>query len=283
MTSIDAPTGQQTARPSLFSPDEVERYARHLVLAEIGGPGQQKLKKASVLVVGAGGLGAPALLYLAAAGVGRLVIVDDDVVSLSNLQRQVIHTTAAIDRPKTESAEAFVAALNPHVKVEGITQRMTPENAMELIAGVDVVIDGSDNFSTRYLVADACALARKPLVTAALGRFDATVTTLRPHERRADGTPNPTYRCLFPEPPPAGTVPTCAEAGILGALAGVAGSLVALEAIRAIVGFGEGLVGRLLMIDTRSMRFETLDYEWDPDNPLTGTAPTITDLSHHRR
>lgn len=283
MTSIDAPTGQQTARPSLFSPDEVERYARHLVLAEIGGPGQQKLKKASVLVVGAGGLGAPALLYLAAAGVGRLVIVDDDVVSLSNLQRQVIHTTAAIDRPKTESAEAFVAALNPHVKVEGITQRMTPENAMELISGVDVVIDGSDNFSTRYLVADACALARKPLVTAALGRFDATVTTLRPHERRADGTPNPTYRCLFPEPPPAGTVPTCAEAGILGALAGVAGSLVALEAIRAIVGFGEGLVGRLLMIDTRSMRFETLDYEWDPDNPLTGTAPTITDLSHHRR
>ncbi|PZQ80793.1 MAG: adenylyltransferase [Ancylobacter novellus] len=261
----------------------MERYARHLVLAEIGGPGQQKLKKASVLVVGAGGLGAPALLYLAAAGVGRLVIVDDDVVSLSNLQRQVIHTTAAIDRPKTESAEAFVAALNPHVKVEGITQRMTPENAMELIAGVDVVIDGSDNFSTRYLVADACALARKPLVTAALGRFDATVTTLRPHERRADGTPNPTYRCLFPEPPPAGTVPTCAEAGILGALAGVAGSLVALEAIRAIVGFGEGLVGRLLMIDTRSMRFETLDYEWDPDNPLTGTAPTITDLSHHRR
>lgn len=283
MTSIDAPTGQQTARPSLFSPDEVERYARHLVLAEIGGPGQQKLKKASVLVVGAGGLGAPALLYLAAAGVGRLVIVDDDVVSLSNLQRQVIHTTAAIDRPKTESAEAFVAALNPHVKVEGITRRMTPENAIELIAGVDVVIDGSDNFSTRYLVADACALARKPLVTAALGRFDATVTTLRPHERREDGTPNPTYRCLFPEPPPAGTVPTCAEAGILGALAGVAGSLVALEAIRAIVGFGEGLVGRLLMIDTRSMRFETLDYEWDPDNPLTGTAPTISDLSHHRR
>jgi adenylyltransferase/sulfurtransferase len=285
MTSTDAPTGQQAApaRPSLFSSDEVERYARHLVLAEIGGPGQQKLKKASVLVVGAGGLGAPALLYLAAAGVGRLVIVDDDVVSLSNLQRQVIHTTAAIDRPKTESAEAFVAALNPHVKVEGINQRITAENAMALISGVDVVIDGSDNFSTRYLVADACTLAGRPLVTAALGRFDATVTTLRPYETRADGTPNPTYRCLFPEPPPAGTVPSCAEAGILGALAGVAGSLVALEAIRAIVGFGEGLVGRLLMIDTRSMRFETLAYEWDPDNPLTGTAPTMTDLSHHRR
>lgn len=285
MTSTDAPTGQQTvpARPSLFSSDEVERYARHLVLAEIGGPGQQKLKKASVLVVGAGGLGAPALLYLAAAGVGRLVVVDDDIVSLSNLQRQVIHTTERIGQPKTESAGALVAALNPHVVFEGVNARITADNAMELVSSVDVVIDGSDNFSTRYLVSDACALAGRPLVTAALGRFDATVTTLRPHETTADGTPNPTYRCLFPEPPPAGTVPTCAEAGILGALAGVAGSLVALEAIRAIVGFGEGLVGRLLMIDTRSMRFETLSYGWDPDNPLTGENRSITDLSAHRR
>nr|WP_250152524.1 molybdopterin-synthase adenylyltransferase MoeB [Ancylobacter radicis] len=267
----------------MFTPEEVERYARHLVLAEIGGPGQQKLKKASMLVVGAGGLGAPALLYLAAAGVGRLVVVDDDEVSLSNLQRQVIHTTAAIGRTKTESAGAMIAALNPHVAVEGVTARLTAENALGLIGGVDVVIDGSDNFATRYLVSDACALAGKPLVTAALGRFDATVTTLRPHETGPDGTPNPTYRCLFPEPPPAGTVPSCAEAGILGAVAGVAGSLVALEAIRAVVGFGEGLVGRLLMIDTLTMRFETLSYGWDPDNPLTGTNPTITDLSAHRR
>lgn len=278
MTDAPAP-----ARASVFSADEVERYARHLVLAEIGGPGQQKLKKASMLVVGAGGLGAPALLYLAAAGVGRLVVVDDDIVSLSNLQRQVIHTTEAIGRPKTESAGALVAALNPHVAFEGVNARITADNAMELVSSVDVVIDGSDNFSTRYLVSDACALAARPLVTAALGRFDATVTTLRPHEKNADGAPNPTYRCLFPEPPPAGTVPTCAEAGILGALAGVAGSLVALEAVRAAVGFGEGLVGRLLMIDTMSMRFETLSYGWDPDNPLTGESPTITDLSAHRR
>lgn len=280
MIITDAPA---TARTSVFSADEVERYARHLVLAEIGGPGQQKLKKASMLVVGAGGLGAPALLYLAAAGVGRLVVVDDDIVSLSNLQRQVIHTTETIGQPKTESAGALVAALNPHVVFEGVNARITADNAMELVSSVDVVIDGSDNFSTRYLVSDACALAGRPLVTAALGRFDATVTTLRPHEKNADGTPNPTYRCLFPEPPPAGTVPTCAEAGILGALAGVAGSLVALEAVRAVVGFGEGLVGRLLMIDTMSMRFETLSYGWDPDNPLTGESPTITDLSAHRR
>lgn len=280
MVTTDAPA---TARASVFSADEVERYARHLVLAEIGGPGQQKLKKASMLVVGAGGLGAPALLYLAAAGVGRLVVVDDDIVSLSNLQRQVIHTTQTIGQPKTESAGALVAALNPHVVFEGVNARITADNAMELVSSVDVVIDGSDNFSTRYLVSDACALAGRPLVTAALGRFDATVTTLRPHEKNADGAPNPTYRCLFPEPPPAGTVPTCAEAGILGALAGVAGSLVALEAVRAVVGFGEGLVGRLLMIDTMSMRFETLSYGWDPDNPLTGETPTITDLSAHRR
>jgi len=266
----------------MFSPDEVERYARHLVLSEIGGPGQQKLKKASLLVVGAGGLGAPALLYLAAAGVGRIVVVDDDTVSLSNLQRQVIHLTDTIGRPKTESAGEMVAALNPNVEFVGINGRINPDNALAMIADVDVVIDGSDNFSTRYLVSDACVLAKRTLVTAALGRFDATVTTIRAHERAPDGTPNPTYRCLFPEPPPAGMVPTCAEAGILGAMAGVAGSLVALEAIRAIVGFGEGLVGRLLMIDTKSMRFETLSYAWDPDNPLTGTSPTIIDLSRHK-
>lgn len=276
----DAPT---TPRKPFFSPEEIERYARHLVLGEIGGPGQQKLKKASMLVVGAGGLGAPALLYLAAAGVGRLVVIDDDVVSLSNLQRQVVHTTEMVGRLKTESAEAFVAALNPHVDFQGVAGRLSAENALDLVGTVDVVIDGSDNFSTRYLVSDACALARKPLVTAALGRFDATVTTIRAHESGPDGAPNPTYRCLFPEPPPAGLVPSCAEAGILGAVAGVAGTLVALEAIRVVVGFGEGLVGRLLMIDTLSMRFETLSYGWDPDNPLTGTAPTITDLSGHRR
>lgn len=282
-TDTAKPPATAPASGRTFSPEEVERYARHIVLGEVGGPGQQKLKRAHVLVVGAGGLGAPALLYLAAAGVGRITLLDDDEVSLSNLQRQVIHSTANVGRPKTDSAAEAIAALNPHVTVEGVPERITAANALDLVAGADVVIDGSDNFSTRYLVADACVLAKKTLVTAALGRFDATVTTIRAHETTPDGTPNPTYRCLFPEPPPPGTVPSCAEAGILGALAGIAGSLIALEAIRAIVGFGEGLVGRLLMIDALTMRFETLDYGWDPDNPLTGERPTITDLSAHRR
>ncbi|MGE4372414.1 MAG: ThiF family adenylyltransferase [Xanthobacter sp.] len=265
-----------------FSAEEVERYARHIVLHDVGGPGQQKLKAARILVIGAGGLGAPALLYLAAAGVGQLVLVDDDAVSLSNLQRQIIHRTADIGRPKTESARAAIEALNPHVEVVTHHTRITADNAMELIGGVDVVVDGSDNFSTRFLVSDACVLAGRPLVAAALGTFDASITTIRAHERGADGVLNPTYRCLFPEPPPPGTVPTCAEAGILGALAGIAGSIAAMEALRAIVGFGEGLVGRFLMIDARTMRFETLSYGWDPDNPLTGEMPTIWDLSIHR-
>lgn len=264
-----------------FSSEEIERYARHIVLHDVGGPGQQKLKAATVLVVGAGGLGAPVLLYLAAAGVGRILLVEDDVVALSNLQRQVIHRTADIGRPKAESARDAILALNPHVAVETHPVRLDAGNAMGLIERADVVVDGSDNFATRYLVSDACVLAQKPLVTAALGTFDATVTTIRAHEQGEGGVPNPTYRCLFPEPPPPGTVAPCAEAGVLGALAGMAGSIVALEAIRAIVGFGEGLVGRLLMIDARSMRFETLSYGWDPENPLTGEAPSITDLSIH--
>ncbi|MFG1479518.1 molybdopterin-synthase adenylyltransferase MoeB [Xanthobacter sp. V4C-4] len=267
----------------MFSTEEIERYARHIVLRDVGGPGQQKLKAASVLVVGAGGLGAPVLLYLAAAGVGRLILVEDDVVSLSNLQRQVIHRTGDIGRPKVDSARETLTALNPHVAVEAHAVRIDAHNALDLIARADVVVDGSDNFATRYLVSDACVLARKPLVTAALGTFDATVTTLRTHERGPDGAPNPTYRCLFPEPPPPGLVPACAEAGVIGALAGVAGSIAALEAIRVIVGFGQGLVGRLLMIDAADMRFETLSYAWDPENPLTGEQPSITDLSAHRQ
>ena len=266
----------------MLTADELERYARHIVLHEVGGPGQAALGRARVLVVGAGGLGAPALLYLAAAGVGTLGVVDDDTVSLSNLQRQVIHATPDIGRPKVDSAAAAIARLNPHVKVETHAMRLEPANAAELIARYDLVADGSDNFATRYLVSDACYLAKKPLVTAAVGIFDGTVTTIRAHERGSDGRPNPTYRCLFPEPPPAGTVPACAEAGILGALTGVVGSLVALEVIREIVGFGEGLVGRLLMIDARSLRFETLRYEWDAKNPLSGEHATIRDLSAHQ-
>ena len=263
----------------MLNPDELERYARHLVLREIGGPGQAALKRARVLVVGAGGLGAPVLLYLAAAGVGTLGIVDDDVVSLSNLQRQVIHATGDIGRPKVDSASAVIGRLNPYVTVETHAVRLAAANALGLIAGYDLVVNGSDNFATRYLVSDACYFAKKPLVTAAVGVFDGTLTTIRAHERASDGNPNPTYRCLFPEPPPAGTVPACAEAGILGALTGVIGSMMALEAVREIVGFGEGLVGRLLMIDARAMRFETLSYGWDPDNPLSGTHPTLHDLT----
>ena len=266
-----------------LSSEELERYARHIVMREVGGPGQQKLKTARVLVVGAGGIGSPALLYLAASGLGTLGVIDDDKVSLSNLQRQVLHDTAGIGTPKTESAASAIARLNPNVKIEALARRLDASNALDLIGRYDVVLDGSDNFATRYLVSDACYLARRPLIMATLGVFDATLTTLRAHEKSADGTLNPTYRCLFPEPPPAGTVPACSEAGILGALAGVAGSLAALEVIRAIVGFGEGLVGKYLMIDARSMRFETLGYVWDPDNPLSGEKPTIKDLSGHRR
>ncbi|HLL27223.1 MAG TPA: molybdopterin-synthase adenylyltransferase MoeB [Xanthobacteraceae bacterium] len=262
-----------------LSAEEIERYARHIVLHEVGGPGQQKLKAARVLVVGAGGIGSPALLYLAAAGVGKLTVIDDDQVSLSNLQRQVLHGTPDLGRPKAESAADAIERLNPHVEVVARLERLDARNALALISAHDVVLDGSDNFATRYLVSDTCFLAKRPLVTAALGTFDATLTTIRAHEKDKDGTPNPTYRCLFPEAPPAGTVPTCEQAGILGALAGVAGSLAALEVIREIVGFGEGLVGKLLIFDARSIRFETLRYRWNPDNPLSGQSPTIRDLA----
>jgi len=255
-----------------LSSDELERYARHIVLREVGGPGQARLKAARVLVIGAGGLGAPLIQYLAAAGIGTIGIVDDDAVSLSNLQRQVIHGTADVGRPKVESATDAVARLNPHVRVVAHACRLTPENAPALMAEYDLVADGSDNFATRYAVSDACFHAKKPLVTAALGAFDGSLTTIRAHETGADGTPNPTYRCLFPNPPPPGTVAPCAEAGVLGALAGVMGSLMAMEVIRAVAGFGEPLVGRLLMVDARSMRFETLGYAWDPDNPLNGVT-----------
>jgi adenylyltransferase/sulfurtransferase len=266
----------------MLNSDEIERYARHIVLREVGGPGQAALKRARVLVIGAGGLGAPALLYLAAAGIGTLGVIDDDKVALSNLQRQVIHGTPEIGEPKVASAAAAIRRLNPHVAVEMHAERLDADNALALVGRYDLVADGSDNFTTRFLVSDACFLGQRPLVTAAVGTFDGTLTTIRAHERRDGGIRNPTYRCLFPEPPPAGSVPACAEAGILGALTGVLGSMMALEVIREIVGFGEGLVGRLVMFDARSMRFETLAYSWDPANPLSGEHPSIRDLSSHR-
>jgi adenylyltransferase/sulfurtransferase len=257
-----------------LSSEEIERYARQIVLRGVGGPGQNKLKAARALVVGAGGLGSPALQYLAGVGVGALGVVDDDDVALSNLHRQVIHATSDVGRPKTQSASAAIARLNPHVAVEQISIRLDEANARGIVRRFDVVLDGSDNFVTRYALSDACYFERRPLVAAALGEFDGTLTTLKPYEKGPDGQPNPTYRCLFPEAPEPGTIPTCAEAGVLGALGGVLGSLMALEAIREILGgFGdgdEGLVGRLLMIDARGMRFEKLRYGWDPANPLNG-------------
>ncbi len=239
---------------------ELERYARHIVLAEIGGPGQQKLKRARVLVVGAGGLGAPVILYLAAAGVGTIGLVDDDTVSLSNLQRQVIHDTAAIGRPKVESAAETAGRVNPHVAVEPHALWLDAANVGGLVAAYDLVVDGSDNFDTRYLLADACAAARRPLVSGAVGRFDGSLTVLAPWETDASGRRNPSYRDLYPEAPPPGMVPSCAVAGVVGALTGVIGTLQAMEAIKLITGAGEPLIGRLLLYDALGARFDTIRY-----------------------
>jgi molybdopterin/thiamine biosynthesis adenylyltransferase/N-acetylglutamate synthase-like GNAT family acetyltransferase len=244
-----------------LSPDELARYARHIVLPEVGGAGQQKLKRARVLVVGAGGLGAPVLAYLAAAGVGTLGILDDDTVSLSNLQRQVIHTTAAVGEAKTVSAARAVQAVNPHVVVELHPVRLGAANSEALVGAYDLVVDGSDNFETRYLVADACAATRKPLVHAAIGRFDGSLTVLMPYAEGPNGQLLPSYRDLFPEPPPEGLVPSCAQAGVIGALAGVIGTLQAMEAIKLITGIGEPLVGRLLLYDALAARFDTITYK----------------------
>ncbi|MCA0016012.1 molybdopterin-synthase adenylyltransferase MoeB [Mesorhizobium sp. B292B1B] len=241
--------------------EELERYARHIVLPEIGGAGQQRLKRARVLVIGAGGLGAPVLEYLAAAGVGTLGVIDDDTVSLSNLQRQVIHGTDTVGMLKTHSAKAAIARINPNTAVEIHTLRLAADNAQALVARYDVVVDGSDNFETRYVVADACAAEGKPLVHAAVGRFDGSVTVLMPFQTDRDGTYNPGYRDLFPEAPPPGLVPSCAEAGVLGVLTGVIGTLQAMEAIKLITGIGEPLIGRLLLYDALAARFETIRYK----------------------
>ena len=267
----------------MLTPEELERYARHIVLREVGGPGQAALTRARVLVIGAGGLGAPALMYLAAAGVGTLGVIDDDVVSLSNLQRQIIHATPDIGIAKVDSAAGEIARLNPHVAVEQHATRLTAANALGLISRYDLVADGSDNFATRYLLNDACYFAKVPLVFAAVGPFDGHLTTFRAFERDAGGNPRPSYRCLFPEPPPEGTVPPCSEAGILGAVAGVMGSLQAVELVKELLGLGESLVGRLLLYDALAARFTTVAYAWDPESPLNGKEPRFHDLSHHRK
>ncbi|HUR43507.1 MAG TPA: molybdopterin-synthase adenylyltransferase MoeB [Aestuariivirga sp.] len=262
-----------------LSSDEIERYARHIVLHDVGGPGQAKLKAAKVLVVGAGGLGAPVLLYLTAAGVGTIGIVDNDTVSLSNLQRQIVHTTARVGENKTNSAAQLLNALNPHVSIVEHPHRLTAENGLEIVSRYDVVADGSDNFPTRFLVSDACYLAKKTLVSAAVGQFDGQISTFKPHEISPDGTPWPSYRCLIGDIPPRGLFPACEEAGILGALPGVLGSMQAMEVIKEILGIGESLAGRLVMYDALSARFYETRLAWNSENPLNGRKPTISTLA----
>ncbi len=260
-----------------FSEDEIHRYSRHILLREVGGTGQAKLRAARVLVVGAGGLGSPLLLYLAAAGVGAIGVVDDDVVELSNLQRQVAHSTDRLGQGKAVSAAAAAAALNPLVTVETHPVRLTAENALGLFAAYDIICDGSDNFPTRFLVADAAVLARRTLVSAAVLRFEGQLSVFRPHADPA----GPCYRCLYPEPPPEGLVPSCGEAGVLGAVTGVMGTLQATEVLKEILGLGESLSGRLLIWDALATRFRTVRLHRDPACPLCGPAPAIRDLAGH--
>ena len=240
--------------------EEIERYRRHILLPEIGGTGQQKLKNARVLVIGAGGLGAPVLEYLAAAGIGTIGIVDDDRVSLSNLQRQVIHDSGTIGEMKTRSAREKISRLNPHVRVVDFEERFSAEWTPRHLSRFDLLVDGSDNFDTRYAAADAAEAAKMPLVTGAVGRFDGSVTVLKPYEIGADGGLNPGYRDLFPEKPPEGLIPACAETGVVGALTGVIGTLMAMEVIKLVTGIGEPLVGRLMLYDALSARFDTIKY-----------------------
>ncbi len=251
-----------------LSDDELERYARHIVLREMGGPGQAKLKAARVLVVGAGGLGSPLILYLAAAGVGTIGIVDFDAVSLSNLQRQIAHRTADVGRPKTESARDAATAINPNVVIEPHNIRLTPENARAIIRRYDIVTDGSDNFETRFLINDACFHEKKALVSAAVTEFDGQLATFKAFDKSGA---YPCYRCLFPAPPPPGTAPSCSETGVLGAAAGVMGTLQALEVLKEIAGIGESLAGRLLIYDALATRFRTVTFKPDPACALCGT------------
>jgi len=259
---------------------QLHRYARHVILDEVGEEGQEKLLAAKVLVVGAGGLGAPLLLYLAAAGVGTLGVIDDDTVELSNLQRQVIHATERLGAPKVESAKAALAAVNPEIKVEAIGERLTPTNVAELVSRFDLVADGSDNFDTRYLLNDACYLAKVPLVSAALLRFEGQLSTFRAYEGDGENR-GPCYRCIFREAPPEGTVPRCEEAGIFGAVAGAVGSLQAAEVLKEILGLGDTMSGRLLLYDALGTTFRVIKVKRAADCPLCGDAPTITDLSGH--
>ena len=257
--------------------DQIQRYARHIVLQEVGGVGQSALLEAKVLVVGAGGLGSPLLMYLVAAGVGTIGVVDDDIVSLSNLQRQIAHGTPDIGRAKVDSARDRAAALNPEVTFVPYQQRLNPDNVMGLLADYDIIADGSDNFATRFLLNDACFLAKKTLVSAAVLRFDGQLSTYKAHL----GPPNPCYRCIFPEPPPLDAIPSCSQGGVLGAMAGVMGTMQATEVLKEILGIGDSLSGRLLIHDGLAGAVRTVRVKPDPSCALCGETPTIVDLSLH--
>ena len=256
-----------------FTEDQIQRYARHIILPEIGGIGQARLLDARVLVVGAGGLGSPAILYLAAAGVGTIGVVDDDTVDLSNLQRQVLHATERVGRAKVDSAAQAVATLNPDVRVVPIRARLDKDNIRAILADYQAVADGSDNFPTRFLVNDACRLEGRTLVSAAILRFDGQLSTFRPG--------GPCYRCIYREAPPEGQIPTCAQAGVLGAVAGTLGALQATEVVKELLGIGETMAGRLLIYDALAVTFRTVRVRRDPGCPLCGDHPAITDLSVH--
>jgi adenylyltransferase/sulfurtransferase len=258
-----------------FNEEEVQRYSRHILLEEVGGTGQARLRAARVLVVGAGGLGSPLALYLAAAGVGRIGIVDGDVVELSNLQRQIAHTTDRLGTGKAASAAAASRAINPDIDIVAHPMHLTAANALDLIGQYDIVCDGTDNFPTRFLISDACVLARRTLVSAAVLRFEGQLSVFKPHAGA------PCYRCLYPAPPPAGLVPTCSEAGVLGAVTGVMGTLQATEVLKEILGIGETLAGRLLIWDALATRFRVVRLRPDPACPTCGPDATLHDLSAH--
>lgn len=258
-----------------FTDDQIQRYSRQIILPEVGGKGQQKLRQAKVLIIGAGGLGSPIALYLGAAGIGTIGLIDGDVVDLSNLQRQVLHTTAHVGTPKVESGRRLLSALNPEVVLKAYQDNISATNIMELLSDYDLVMDGSDNFGTRFLVNDACYFAKKTLISGSIFRFEGQVTTIKAHEGF------PCYRCLYPEPPPAGLVPNCQEAGVLGVLAGTIGILQANEAIKEILGIGETLANHLLIYDALEMKFRKVARPKDPDCPLCGSRPTITALEEH--
>ena len=253
--------------------ERLHRYARHIIMDEVGEEGQIKLLESRVLVIGAGGLGSPVLMYLAAAGVGTLGVIDDDVVDITNLQRQIAHTTARVGTSKVDSATETIAALNPEIRVNGYKERLTAANARAIIADYDLVADGSDNLPTRYLVNDACYLEKKPLVTAAMLRFEGQATTIKAYEEG-----KPCYRCIFPSAPPPDIAPRCEEAGIFGALAGVVGTMQTTEVLKELLGLGTGLAGRLLLYDAMDVMLRTVNIPKNPDCPLCGDKPTITDV-----